>query len=278
MCRRCLLFVVLLTFLARPGAGIAEEHLLTFDDKQLPASMEIEGGVSIDRTKDRSGKAGAALRVGPGARAVWQIRKGAGSGKVELWVFDDGSAPTNAKKHAAGPMWGLLQQEGPVLTVGAVYAPYLSGDTTYAASDFQPTKEERPWWQVQYLGLRRKPGWHKWTFDFHAKEGLKILYDDQDLNARRQVFNWNKTRLLGFTGVVIFGDSTDARQTLMVDDIKVELGPPAEVAPLWPPPPPPSLVTVPPRGQQTAAPYAAWDHGLSKDSDYFPIAVWLQIS
>jgi hypothetical protein len=161
-----------------------------------------------------------------------------------------------------------------MLTVGAIYAPYLSGNTTYAASDLDPARDERAWWKVQYLGLQRKPGWHKWTFAFDAHQGLTILHDDKALDARQ--FNWNKTRLLGFTGVGIFGDTTAAKQTVWIDDIQAELGPPAQVAPLWPPPPPPTLATVPPPAAQTATPYAAWTHGPSQSADYFPIAVWLQ--
>ncbi|MFV1966278.1 MAG: hypothetical protein ACC628_12715 [Pirellulaceae bacterium] len=259
------------------AAGVrAEERSVTFDDPELPDNMSIEGAATIDTANHRPGGAGGALRVAPEAQVVWKLRDTNGSGQVEFWILDDGRAPTDPKKHGAGPRWGLIQEDGRTQTVGAVYAPYLSGDKTYAASDFDPTEDERPWWQVQYLGLRRDASWHKWTFVFDAHDGLHILYDDQDLNARRPVFNWNKTRLLGFTGVVLWGDRTDARQTLLVDDIRVELGPAGETQPLWPPPPPASLTTVPPPTSQTATPYAAWQHGPSDDPNYFPIAVWLQ--
>ena len=267
--------LVLLNLIPCFATRAADERVLTFDDKADLGDLRIEGSVSIDVTHNRAGDEGGALSVQPGAKAVWRLREKDGSGKIEMWVLDDGSAPTDPKEPGTGPMWGLLQEDGPVLTVGAIYAPYLAGNTSYATSDFDPAEDERPWWKVQYLGLRRQPGWHKWTFSFDAKKGLAILYDDQDLNARRQTFNWNKTRLTGFTGLVIFGDATDAKQTVWVDDARVELGPPAEVAPLWPPPPP-TLVTVPPKRQQTATPYAAWDHGPGKAPDYFPIAVWLQ--
>ncbi len=255
-----------------------EASELDFSDRASISKLQIEGSVSLDKAKDRSGEAGQALKVGPGGKAVWELRTTNGGGRVEMWIFEDGSAPSDPKQHGAGPRWGLRQKRGQVLTVGAIYAPYLSGDTTYAVSDFDPAKNERPWWQVQHLGLKRSRGWHKWTFVFDAKEGLSILLDDKDLNARRQTFNWNKTRLLGFDGVVILGDATDARQTVWVDDIRVELGPPGTVEPLWPPPPPPSLKTVPPPEKQTAAPYARWDFGPGGDPGYFPIAVWLQSS
>lgn len=269
-------FAVWLNLISCVTALGAEARTVAFDDQADLAQFQREGSVSLDSTKNRDGGPGRALTLGPGSKVVWKLRPRNGSGRVEMWVFEDGSAPADPKTRGAGPLWGLVQEGGPVLTVGAVYAPYLSGDTSYATSDFDPAINERPWWNVQYLGLKRKQGWHKWTFAFHPKKGLAILYDGEDLNARRQTFNWNKTRLTGFTGVVMFGGATEAEQTLWVDDLTVELGPPAEVKPLWPPPPPPSLKTVPPQGKQTATPCAGWNHGPSRDPDYFPIAVWLQ--
>ena len=48
---------------------------------------------------------------------------------------------------------------GLAVMVGPVYAPYLSGDKTYAASDTAfADPEERPWRRVQYLGTPRRQG------------------------------------------------------------------------------------------------------------------------
>jgi len=38
-------------------------------------------------------------------------------------------------------------------------------------------------------------------------------------------FNWNQSQLKGFASVVLFGDATDARQMLWVDDATVTPGP-----------------------------------------------------
>jgi hypothetical protein len=259
-----------------PGPAQPEHRAVPFDNEQSLGEMTVEGGASIDATKDRTGEAGGALKVEPGGIVRWPLRDANGAGTVEMWIYDDGSAPPDPKQHGAGPMWGLMQEEGPMLAVGAVYAPYLSGDKTYATSQFDPTKDERPWWEVQYLGLQRDPAWHKWTFEFDPDEGLRILYDDQDINERRQVFNWSRTALLGFTGVVLFGDATPAQQTLWVDDIAVTLGGPVNTRPIWPPPPPASLAPRPPAPDHTPTPYDRWPNGPSADADYFPIAVWLQ--
>lgn len=253
----------------------AERRTASFDDQRPLDGIAVEGPVSIDATRGR-GEAGGALRVGPGGKVVWELRDANGSGVVEMWVYDDGSAPADPKQHGAGPMWGLIQRNGPVLTVGALYAPYLSGDRTYATSEFDPAKGERPWWAVQYLGVKREARWRKWTFDFDADAGLTVFCDDADVNARRQMFNWDRTNLRGFTGVALFGDSTDASQVLWVDDIAVTLGGPVRTRPIWPPPPPLTLAPRPWGEEHTATPYDRWTHGPARGRGYFPIAVWLQ--
>jgi len=254
----------------------AQDRAVSFDDDQSLAEMTVQGGATIDTTKDREGEGGGALKVEPGAEVRWKLRDANGAGTIEMWVYDDGSAPPDPKVHGAGPMWGLVQEAGSLLTVGALYAPYLSGEKTYATSEFDPAKDERPWWEVQYLGLARDAAWHKWTFDFDADEGLRILYDDQDLNERRQVFNWSRTALLGFTGVVIFGDSTPAGQVVWIDDMTIALGGTVNTRPIWPPPPPASLAPLPPAPDHTSTPYGRWTNGPGQAADYFPIAVWLQ--
>ncbi|NOX54277.1 MAG: hypothetical protein GXP27_07505, partial [Planctomycetes bacterium] len=263
--------------IASVSARAAESpRSLCFENDGELSVWDSTGEVQFDRERNRDGSAGGALRVGPGARAVWRFAEKNISGTVDLWIYDDGSASADPKKHAAGPMWGVTQEDGSVLVIGAIYAPYLSGDRTYAVSDFAPFRNERPWWKVQYLGLRRQPGWHRWTFHFDPDAGLTILHNGQDVNARRQVFRWNRTSLRGLTGVILFGDQTDAKQTLWVDDVRIELGEPPRVEPLWPPPPPKGLRPRPLAAEWTSTPFRRWQHGPPDRPDYFPIAVWLQ--
>jgi len=218
---------------------------LTFDDADSLQGLTVSGDVSIDTSKDRGAKGlepagvatvgqrtGGSLRLGPGGKTVWPLRDQDGTGVLELWVYEDAAKPTKPKDYGAGAMWGLMQADGHMAAVGALYAPYLSGAETYAVSTLNP-EQQKPWQQVTYLGIRRAPGWHKWTFDFDPDKGMRLLYDDQDVKN----FNWNQSKLKGFASVVLFGDATDARQVLWVDDATVTLGPPARVAPVWPPPP-----------------------------------------
>jgi len=258
-----------------------------FDSADALQGLAVSGDVSVDASKDRGGSQGmeaaktapagkkqGALRLGPGGKAVWTLRNEDGTGVLELWVYEDGAKPANAREYGAGAMWGLMQADGHMAAVGAIYAPYLNGAETYAVSTLNPD-QQKPWQQVTYLGIKRAPGWHKWVFDFDPDKGLRLLVDDQDVKN----FNWNQSQLKGFVSVVLFGDATDAQQTLWVDDATVRLGPPARVLPVWPPPPPlppADLTVLPPQAPWNPTPYAHWKNGPGKDENYFPIAVWLQ--
>ncbi len=251
-------------------------EVLRFDGPSVPSALKVSGDVRVTTERNREGSSGGALQVGPGGRVVWRLSDRNVAGTVEMWVYDDGSAPSNPKKHGAGPLWGVTQADGSVLVVGAIYAPYLSGDRTYAVSAFDPDKNERPWWHVQYLGLKRRPGWHKWSFVFDPDDGLRLLYDGQDVNAKRKVFYWNRTSLRGITGVVLFGGKTPAKQTVWVDDLSVKLNGPPRVEPIWPPPPPKTLAPLPPPRDWSPTPFERWTNGPPARPDFFPIAVWLQ--
>lgn len=255
--------------------AVAATRAFRFDAPADLSAWRLEEKASLDTAK-HTGEGGSSLKLEPGAKATLVLSEENRSGRVSMWVSEDGSAPADPKKYGSGPLWGLVEADGSVLTVGPVYAPYLSGDKTYAASNFDPRKNERPWWQVQYLGLRRKTGWHKWTFEFDPKAGLRILCDEADINARRKVFNWDKTGFEGIVGIVVLGDKSQAAQSVWIDDVEVTLGPPPSVKPIWPPPPPKDLVVVPPQKPWLATPYARWKHGPGKDPSYFPITVWLQ--
>ncbi|NOX97605.1 MAG: hypothetical protein GXO98_06065 [Nitrospirae bacterium] len=255
----------------------AGPKVITFNNKAALDRFVIIGDVTIDTTRKREGA--GSLKLAPKSKAVLKLRDTNGTGKVEFWVYEDGAAPAKPKAYGAGAMWGLMQADGRVLAVGPVYAPYLSGDKTYAVPTFNPGNNERPWQEVQYLGIRRKGGWHKWTFDFDPEKGLSILFDGKNVNARYKRFIWNKSKLNGFTSVVFFGGTTGVGQVLWVDDLSVRLGPASKVATHWPPPPPTppaGLTVLAPLAKWNPTPYARWKNGPGKDESYFPIAVWLQ--
>ncbi len=231
----------------------------------------LAGDATPDAQKNRAGGAGGALRLAPGSQAVWRFAPEARAATVDLWIFEDGSAPADPKQAASGALWGIRQSDGPLVAVGAIYAPYLSGERSYAAADYRTDGTESPWQKVQYLGGQRAPGWHRWTFTLDADKGLALACDGQAFQ-----FNWNATRLCGANELVLIGDSSRSGQILWVDDVTVTPGPAMRVTPLWPPPPPADLVRVPAPATQTATPYAAWKNGINQDPAYFPVAVWLQ--
>lgn len=217
---------------------------MPFDDERQLASWRITGRAVFDARQNHRTTGGAAtggtLRVAPGANAVLSLRDQDASGLVRMWVYDDGSAPKDPKVRRGGPQWGVVTTDGRLLVVGVIYAPYLSGDTTYAVAEYSPGKNEQPWYKVSYLGLRRQRGWHEWTFDFDADKGLRILHNGTDVNARRKRYDWNAGNVTGFAGVAIVGDQGKGnQQTVWIDDVNVTLGGAMKIKPTPPPPPPP---------------------------------------
>lgn len=232
--------MVVVMMLAATAVLAADEKgkKATFDSKEALAGWTTSGDVTVDAEKNREGQGGGAMKVGRGGKAVWKLGEANVSGQVEFWVFEDGTVPADPKASGVGATWGLVGADGKAVIVGALYASYLAGDSSYAAGDYDSTdKTDGPNRKVQFLGLKRGPGWHKWTFAMDAQKGLKILYDGKDVNGRRQRFNWNKTRLGGIAAVIFAGDATkDGKQVLWVDDLTVALGEPMTGKPVPPDP------------------------------------------
>ena len=197
----------------------------TFDRNEALAGWTTGGEVAIDKTKTREGKGGS-LRLGPGARALLKLRDKDASGKVEMWVYDDGTTPESVKAHRVGPRWGLVQGDGKLLAVGILYANYLGGSEGYTAT----ACDGKDWFhQLFWLGVKRAPaGWHKWTFDFDPEAGIQVLHNDKDCSA----VDAGKTGLGGFSAVAIWGDEGKGQQqTIWVADLSVTLGGPVKVVP-----------------------------------------------
>ncbi len=198
---------------------------LAFDEAKALANWDITGDVVIDVTKGREGSAGS-LRVGPGGKALLQLRDRDESGRVEFWVYDDGTKPADPKAHRLGPRWGLVQGDGRLLAVGILYASYLAGAEGYTAT----ASDGRDWFdRLFWLGINRTPaGWHKWTFNFDAVDGLQVLHNDRAINA----VDADKTGLRGFSAVAIWGDAgPDDGQSVWIDDLATTLGGPVEIVP-----------------------------------------------
>jgi len=253
-----LIFVVITTALH------AETITTTFDDPGLLKKWELKGDAELDVRRNHAGKGkdavlededdvvladgNGSLRLGPGSSAIWKLRDDDGSGKLELWAYDDLTAHANPTAYNVGPRWGLIQADGRVLVMGVMYARYLSGHRTYTASDFGP--EDKTWFQLlQYSALKREFGWHKWRFEFDPEKGITIHID-----GKKARFDWNRGKAAGFCGVVLYGDAAkEERQTFWVDDISVELGGPMKVKPKPPPPPPPVVPEQDPEVKEPAS-------------------------
>ena len=207
-----------------------EAKRLTFDGNEALAGWTVTGDVMIDKTKGREGKGGA-LKIGPGGKALLKLRDKDESGKVEFWVFDDGSKPENVNASRTGPRWGLVQSDGKLLAVGVLYASYLSGSKGYTAT----ASDGKGWFnQLFWLGVHRAPaGWRKWTFNFGADKGVQLRHNDKEMSPRRLDPNKVGSKgLKGFNAIAIWGDGGQGKgQTIWVDDVSVTLGGPVKFAP-----------------------------------------------
>ena len=204
--------------LLRPGA-VAKYGFNTAD---ALTGWIVAGDAGIDLTKDRQ-SAGGSLKIGPGGSALLKLRAEDGSGKVELWVYDDGSKPADGKATRVGPRWGLVQSDGRLIAAGILHASYLAGDEGYTAT----ACDGKDWLeQLFWLGVNRAPsGWHKWTFDFDPEAGIRIFHNDKEVGP-----SLDKANLKGFGALEIWGDSgRENGQTIWVDDVSVVLGGPAHL-------------------------------------------------
>ncbi len=227
------------------AAARAEEKKVTFDNAEAIAAWTVSGDVAVDATKTREGGTGGSLKIGPGGKAIWKLGEADLSGKVEFWVYDDGKVSATPKVHGYGGISGIMSADGHALVGGPLYAPYLGGDVTYALGQYQPSKpNDQPSLRCTYLGLARKVGWHKWTFDMDAAKGLTVLVDDQDVNGTKpnSRLNWNDTEIPGISAIMFVGDATKGgSQVLWVNSLTVAQGPAMKAKPTPPPPPPPFM-------------------------------------
>jgi hypothetical protein len=204
---------------AKVSRASVEMWKFNFDDARQLADWTVKGDVAVDAARVRQGA--GALRVGPGGVAVLKVQGTDRSGKLELWVYDDGTRPENPKASRVGPRWGLVQKDGRLLAVGVLYASYLGGSEGYTATSC----DGKDWFdQLVWLGVNRGAGrWHRWKFEFDPDVGLRILHDGKEVSA----FDPEKARLEGFTSVAVWGDSgAGAGQTFWVDDLSVTGGGP----------------------------------------------------
>jgi len=214
------------THAAAPSAG-GETMEFAFDDRAVPDGWTVTGNVAVDTSGGREGSGGA-LRIASGGKAVLKLRDRDGSGRIDLWVHDDGTLPENVKAQRVGPRWALVQNDGKALAVGMLYASYLGGNEGYTATAYAGGG----WYnQLFWLGVNRAPaGWHKWSFVFDAEKGLSILHNDRAVDPGH--FDNTLAGLRGFSALTIWGDSGEGEgQTVLVDDISVTLGGPVKSVP-----------------------------------------------
>lgn len=213
------LFAVVSLITAMAGA---EELSSDFSTESALKQWKISGEVAVDPGVTHKGK--AAVKVGPGGKAVWNLRDTDGSGKVSFWVKDEGGQPENAKSRAIGPRWGVLQSDGRVLVFGKMYAPFLDGGKTYVIVD----SDQKNWHTLQYVGEKQNTDWNLWEFNFDSKSGITVSRNGKLIKR----YDWQKGQIKGFNGITLLGDmSKSSSPNFWVSDVQVTLGPAMNVNP-----------------------------------------------
>jgi Domain of unknown function (DUF4962)/Heparinase II/III-like protein len=199
-------------------------------------SWTIEGSVQMDPAK--AAPSGApSIKVDPKSKASIKLRDVDGSGKVSLYVYDDGKIARPDRQKSIGPRWGTSQADGRVLTGAIMYGGKLHPEGSLCLFDTN-ISQPRPWLQFKYLAPRGEPGWKKWEFEFHPTEGLKLAVNGKPVTQK--YFDWASSNADGFNGIVLYGDDTEGTpQTIWIGDVNYELGPPMKVTPASMPTPTP---------------------------------------
>src|SRR5450759_233037 len=114
------------------AAPAAAEQKFDFNGDKVPAGWAVTGEVAIDKDKNHGEGAGGSLKVSPGASVILKVGDEDQVGKVEFWVYEDGSKPADPKALRDGPVVGIKASDGTTEVVGPIYAPYLDGANTYS--------------------------------------------------------------------------------------------------------------------------------------------------
>jgi hypothetical protein len=199
------------------AAAVAGVKTFTFDSNSSLEGWRIVGDAAIDMSKPREGKGGS-LKVPPEAKVTVKLDAKDGCGKVEMYVFDDGTTPEDPNASRAGPRWGIVQSDGSAIACGIFYSPYSGGKDGYCTS----STDGQSWFEkITWLGVNRAPaGWHKWTFILDPEKGFTLLHNDKPMVDEAHMVKKDWVNIKGFNAITIWGDSSAAKgQTVWVDDI-----------------------------------------------------------
>ncbi|MBC8002564.1 MAG: DUF4962 domain-containing protein [Opitutaceae bacterium] len=227
---------------------IAVGHTETVKDLK---QWTIEGSVQMDPSKPGPG-GGSSFKVEPKSKAILKLRDTDGSGKVSMFVLDDGLVANPNKTKSVGPRWGMTSADGRILAGATMYGPKLHPEGSTSLIDTDPS-QKNAWLTFKFLSPRGTAGWKKWEFDYNPETGLALTVDGKPVV--KKYFDWNYSKAAGFNGLVLYGDETEGTpQTIWVSEITYELGPPMKVKPgslPTPTPPPPAAAKGPAPEEET---------------------------
>ena len=164
-------------FLSLIIATISVTTLLRGETVADLKSWTIDAAVQMDPTKPGpDGK--PSIEMPPLSKATLKLRDEDGSGKLTLFVYDDGTVAAPDQKKSAGPRWGLVQKNGRVLVGGIMYAHFFKPNGSLAVIETDGT-QKAAWEGPKFVGLRDKTGWVKWEFTYDPDHGVQITVNDQ---------------------------------------------------------------------------------------------------
>ena len=190
--------------LLEPGEGRSrpDQKDVCLRPRRCPEGMDDHGRRGHRYRAGTPGLTRRGAASGPGGKAVLKLRENDASGKVEFWVYDDGTKPENAKALGVGPRWGLVQNDGKVLAVGILYASYLGGAEGYTATACDGKRLVRP----AVLAGREPRAGRLAQVDVRLRRRGRPADPPQRRGASTAVDS-GKTGLKGFSAIAVWGDS-----------------------------------------------------------------------
>ncbi|MDP2973571.1 MAG: beta-galactosidase, partial [Candidatus Diapherotrites archaeon] len=189
------------------------------------------------------------LKLDTRGRAILPVSEENVYGTVTIWVKDS-MASTSASSPRDGPRFGLLNKDGDAVLIGVFRKSYLS------KSKYNYIVTGKNNYYDQYdTAIPRIGEWQKWTIEATGSGTLNV-YQNDTLNANisgKEYFS------KGFTGVYLLGGDAADPERFQFDDVTVEITAQGQI-------------------DSHAFPQSRVTGSILSDPNFFPIAVWSQLS
>ena len=177
--------------------------------------------VSIDTNEKQSDDSSSSLSFANTGYLQMGLSPDIHAGSVTFYTKENMHVIGDPKKYHTGPHFYVYDDKGRTLSMGILYAKYLAGDKTYTFSNFKRNESGgSPFSGIQYVGVQRKAGWNKWTFNVTEDRVASISLNDKKIDR----INLEKVTFSGIQGIGIKADQKGGQHSLHVDNITYTLG------------------------------------------------------